>query len=703
MKKIFDYSTLELFQMLNASSENLQIEAKGNDDVLRSGKDGKSNKFNFRTLMETVCSFSNEPGLGGGVILLGVGERKDDLFQRFFAEGIKDTDQVQLDIATQCKTVFNTPVYPKITIEQIDKCNVLKICVPELPPTRKPLYFKSQGLPEGAYRRIGSSDLSCTDEDLYVFYQNVESYDETPIRGASVKDVDPEALNRYRTLRAKVNPAAEELTYNDQELLEALGCVSSDNPEQLTLAGVLLFGSAKLQRRVIPMVRIDYIRVPGNEWIKNPDDSFHTIDMRGPLLLLVFRIINAVNDDIPKEFHLEEGDLQAKSLGLPVSVLREAIVNAMMHRSYRVDRPTQVIRYDNRIEIINAGYSLKDEEKYNRPGSEIRNKFIAPVFHDTNLAETKGSGIKRMRELMMQAHLAAPTFESDRTDNSFTARFLLHHFLGEEDLLWLKQFASYELNDQQKTALIFLRETGALDNLTYRQMNNCDTLKASRDLRAMRDDKLLEDRGKGSATYYVPGEALLSALHKRSHEDASLNNQETVLNTPEESLNPHGERLQPAMQERYHGNNERYHGSHEIPLASAPTPRDTVLNPHVQSLNTQAQALNTHDQILIPQDPEISTHAGKPIPQDLLSRLQSLKKRERDKTILKELLLELCAIAPMTKKELSMYLKRREDYLKTLFLSPMIASGELKYLYPEMVKHPKQAYITSQPLKDRHE
>ena len=439
MKKIFDYTAQELFRILNDSSESNQIEAKGYDDIHTHDRNGNPGKQTFRSLMESVCSFSNEPDLGGGVILLGIGENRDDLFNRFSAEDIGDLDKAQCDIASQCKTLFNLPVYPEIAIEKVDGHNILKICVSELPAARKPLYFKAQGLPSGAYRRVGSSDISCTDEDLYVFYQDSDSYDETPVRGASVKDVDPEALLRYRTLRAKVNPAAEELAYSDQDLLEALGCVSRDDPDQLTLAGVLLFGSAKLQRRVVPMVRIDYIRVPGNEWVKDPEDSFHTIDMRGPLLLLLYRIVNAVNDDLPKEFHLNEGDLQAKSSGLPVNVLREAIVNAMMHRSYRVDRPTQVIRYDNRIEIINAGYSLKDEEKYNRPGSEIRNKYIAPVFHDTNLAETKGSGIKRMREMMKQAHLALPTFESDRKDNSFTARFLLHHFLGEEDLLWQKE------------------------------------------------------------------------------------------------------------------------------------------------------------------------------------------------------------------------------------------------------------------------
>ena len=224
MKKIFDYTAEELFRMLNDSSESNQIEAKGYDDVLRPG--GKSDKFNYRTLMETICAFSNEPGLGGGVILLGVGENKDDFSQRFFVEGVRDTDQAQCDIATQCRTIFNTAVYPHISIEKIDDKNVLKICVPELAGQQKPLFFKQQGLSSGVYRRVGSADLRCTEEDLRMLYsESVSGYDQTPIPGASVDDVDPDALKRYRVLRSKIKPSAEELLYSDQELLEALGCV----------------------------------------------------------------------------------------------------------------------------------------------------------------------------------------------------------------------------------------------------------------------------------------------------------------------------------------------------------------------------------------------------------------------------------------------------------------------------------------------
>ena len=100
MKKIFDYTAQELFRMLNDSSESNQIEAKGYDDIHTHDRNGNPGKQTFRSLMESICSFSNEPDLGGGVILLGIGENRDDLFNRFSAEDIGDLDKAQCDIAS---------------------------------------------------------------------------------------------------------------------------------------------------------------------------------------------------------------------------------------------------------------------------------------------------------------------------------------------------------------------------------------------------------------------------------------------------------------------------------------------------------------------------------------------------------------------------------------------------------------------------
>jgi ATP-dependent DNA helicase RecG len=607
----------DIIERLNATDECTNIEAKRGTAIDKS-------------IMETVCALSNEPGLGGGYILLGVQRDEATLFPEYTVTGIGDPDKLQLDLVTQCAGMFNQPVRPDVEVEKLESGKLaMKILISELPLAQKPLYFKNNGLPAGAFRRIGSSDQRCTDDDLYIFYDREDTLDSSVIKDTSLEDISEDAVNLYRKLRANVNSLAEELLYDDKELLQSLGCIKQENGNWLlTYTGLLVFGDKKALRRILPMVRVDYIRVPGNDWVQDPENRFTTVDMRGPLIELVQRTFNSIADDLPKGFLLPENMVQAESVGLPVKVLREAIVNAFIHRTYRENQPIQIIRYGNRIEIKNPGFSLKPEEHLGEPGSKNRNPFIAVIFHDTNLAETKGSGIRTMRKLMEQANMVPPTFESDHSANQFTTRLLLHHFLSEEDIVWLNGFNDFEINDAQKRALIFTRETGAIDNPSYRQLNGCDSLKASGELRNMRDWGILAQKGKGRATYYIPDLAF-------NHPELGKNNQVTSLsNHPDEFLSDDPDSLPD----------------------------------HLDALSDE-------------------------LPLDLKDIIKDLGRRTNDKEKMNSVILKLCAWRPLTLKQLANLVQRNEKYMLG-FIAPLREGVQVEYTYPDMPNHPDQAYKT---------
>ena len=450
-----------LLAILNEADEQDWLEAKSlRDDTSRS-------------ILETVCSLSNEPGLRGGVILLGVAENKTGDTPRYFADGVDDPDKAQLDLATQCKCVFNSPIYPTIKVEKIGGKAVLRVVVDEQPFGRKPVYFKKEGLPKGAYRRIGSADLVATEEDLWRFYEDPESkYDETPVRCSSISDVDERAVQRYRQMRKKVDPEAVELEYETPELLSALGCTSKENPQELNMAGVLLFGNELAIKRACARARVDYIRILGNDW-HAVADQFDAVDTYAPVFLMVDKLLSIIYGELTTRHRFHSDSIQPETEKFPVEVMREAIVNMLMHRDYRHGQYTQIIRYNNRIEICNSGCSLKPDDMLGMKGSVTRNDTIARICHDTKLAEAKGSGIERMWRKMVEAGLSRPTMESDRMAATFTIRLLLCHFLDEDTLDWLKRFAAYDLNDNQRTALVFLREVGAIDAVAYRQLTGC--------------------------------------------------------------------------------------------------------------------------------------------------------------------------------------------------------------------------------------
>jgi ATP-dependent DNA helicase RecG len=489
-------SATELLDELNAVDESARIEAKRASDL------GKS-------VMETVIAFANEPGLDGGYLLLGVewsiNDKGDTVYR---PAGLPDPDKVQRDLASQCASMLNVALRPDMQLQQVEGKTLLVVYVPEADVTHKPVYKKATGLPNGAWRRIGSSDQRCVDEDLWVLRgtsQPLHGPDSSILPDARMDDFDPAALAAYRRERARINPQAEELAYGDEDMLEALCALRrSDGELKPTLAGILLFGKPMALRRMLPMVKIDYIRVPGLEWMENPHERFQSVEIRRPLLLALPQAEATVVDELPKGFYLPEGQLHSVQEPIvPRKVIREALANAVMHRSYTRHSPIQIIRYSNRIEIRNTGHSLKPMAELGTPGSCPRNPLLASVLHDLNLAEAKGTGIRSMRRLAAEAGLTLPEFHSSRDSDEFRVTLFLHNLLTEDDHVWLRSLTPEALDADEVKVLIYARATGAVDNTACRDFSGLDTLTASRVLRRLRDRGLLEKQGAGSQTHYV--------------------------------------------------------------------------------------------------------------------------------------------------------------------------------------------------------
>lgn len=479
-----EFSAESLLEQLRQLDECQRIEAKRGSDI------GSS-------VMQSVCAFANEPGLGGGYLLLGVSE-PDEQHEQFYVSGVSNTDQLLGALQANCRDQFEqiTPIEAQADIE--------------------PLLLAKSGM----------------------------GFEQVVLADVGWDDLDPAAIELYRSLRARIRPNAEELEASDTDMLQALNLVKKHGERWVpNVAGLLLLGKPLSLRRLLPAVRVDYVRIAGSQWVEDPDQRFvTTLDLREPLLRLIPKLESAIVDDLPKHFRLKEGDLQRTDAPLlPYKVIREAVVNAVMHRDYQVHQPIMVVRYSNRIEIRNAGYSLKPEAMLGEMGSKLRNPILAAVLYDLNLAETKGSGIRTMRRLLDKAGLTAPVFSSNVLANEFHATYLLHQLLGEEQLQWLKQFAPLQLSDNEARALILAKETGAVDNAGLRAITALDTLSASQVLKRLHHHyHLLEQGGAGSATYYrltdtnmAENDLPLFAANDSNTGDLAANTGDLITNTSE--------------------------------------------------------------------------------------------------------------------------------------------------------------------------
>ena len=232
-----------------------------------------------------------------------------------------------------------------------------------------------------------------------------------------------------------------------------------------------------------------------------------------------------------------------------------------------------------------------------------------------------------------------PTFESNRETNQFTIRLLFHHLLGEDDIEWLSLFAKYELNNEQKLSLIFVRELGAIDNITYRQLNSDITSKkATFDMHRMCEKGLFELKGQSRKTYYIAGQEFIK-LNGRANGEISRANGEIS---------------------RANGEISRANG--EISRA----------------------------------DGEISRANGeisRAFPTTIINRIRGIKKwAPADE--MEKLILEMCEIKPLSLNELSELLSRRPTSIRYQYINPLLKQGKLFYTIPEMLHHPNQKYTT---------
>lgn len=634
-----------LLEELNTLDEHTRIEAKTTSNQL-----GESIK-------ETISAFSNEPGLGGGYLLLGISRQTTDPAKpAYYPSGVTDPDKLQNDLNSLCAKTFTLPIRPEIAVAQIEGKTVIGIYINEAPPGMKPVSFDKkignkghQKMISVAYRRNGSGDIRCTDEDYALFYdlRNMRPYDETIIPGTTLDDIDLHAVSEYRRLREKHRHSASELKLNDEELLEALSCTQTvHGVTQPTVSGLILFGKETSLRRYFPMIRFDYVRVKGREWKGDVSETYYSLELQEALLTLLPKAEAAIMDDMEREFSFPSHSLtRIEKTLIPHEAIREVLVNAVMHRDYRVFGPTLVVRFVDRIEFLNPGYSLKSLDVIGHPGSKSRNPHVANVLHETEYAENKGTGIAKIQTFMKNANLDLPVFRSDKNENSFSATLYLHQLMDEDAVKWLALFKDEELSSEESRILVYAKKHGQVSNEICREITGYDTIKSSGILKKLRENGLLDPHSHGSATYYT-------------------------------------------LPQRYLDNNT-----------------DPSLSPQLTSQDPQLSVDNNTDFGLSPQS-DLSTDNKRTqllqtLPPTLREEILSLGQRISPEKK-EELIIRICSVRNKTTAgELSIIFAKRRDWAKKS-LNPLVKSGKVFLTIPDKPNSTNQAYYIPNTESQRY-
>jgi predicted HTH transcriptional regulator len=336
-------------------------------------------------VLRTLVAFANS---SGGVLLLGV---EDDRSVR----GIPDALAQEERLASLVSDGIEPKLMPTIEIAAWRRVQLLAVEV--FPSAQRPHWVRADGMPKGAYVRVGSTNRS-PDAGLLAEMRREagnEVYDETPL-----SDMNSEALD-FR-VASELFRARRVLKVADLRAVRAL--VRHQNRDVPSVGGLLLFGRDPQAR--FPDAWLQCGRFEGTTKARIIDRS----EVRATLPTMLEGALAFVRKHALLGMEIE-GLRRKDRWSVPMDAVREALVNAVVHADYSMTgRPLRLAIYDDRLEVENpgllpAGMTVEDMVQ---GVSRLRNRVIGRVFAELGLIEQWGSGVPRMFDSCRESGVGAP-------------------------------------------------------------------------------------------------------------------------------------------------------------------------------------------------------------------------------------------------------------------------------------------------------
>lgn len=327
---------------------------------------------------EDIVAFANARG---GTVLLGVRDNGAITGERL----TNDLKAKINSLARNCK--------PPIAAKLSQVGEVAAVVVPE--GTEKPYSCGS-----GYYRRLDGNTQKMSHDELRIMFGENEPlpFEEKTVKGFTFDDISKAKI------RAFINEAG--IRIGATPVPDFMRSLKVADDVRVKNAGVLFF--AKDVYGNLHQAQMTLLAFKGTDRLHIYDRH----DVRDDLLTQFNEAVAFLKKHLNVRSEIR-GLNREDIYEIPLEVLREALVNALMHRDYSITgTQVSVEVYDDRVEIINPGglpkgLSVRDLGKV----SIRRNELIADLFFRLHKVERIGMGIRKMREAMISAGLREPTFE----------------------------------------------------------------------------------------------------------------------------------------------------------------------------------------------------------------------------------------------------------------------------------------------------
>ena len=420
--------------------------------------------------MKWVCGFANA---NGGRLYIGMDDKGE-------VSGIDNFTELLEQLPNKFRDILG--VFLEVNLKEEKDKHYLEIVVPryEMPISLRSKY----------YVRMGSTlqELKGPALNEFILSRTGKTWDDLPVESASIKDIDEGAVKFFikkalKSKRVSVDAADD----GTETLLSNLHLIN--NKGRLKNASLLLFGKDPQKYFTTAYFKI------GRFGMSDADLRFQDV-VEGDLIEMADKVM-----DILKLKYLispirYEGLQRIENLEYPEPALREAILNAIVHKDYK-GSTIQLSVYDDKLILWNPGKlpdELKIEMLKKQHPSFPRNGHIAEIFFKAGYIESWGRGISMMMEACQKAGLPEPAIEEVAGGIQIT-------FL--KDILSADFLNRMRLNKRQIKAILYTKQYGEITNSIYQEVADVSKSTATRDIKDLENKGLLLNIGtKGSSAIY---------------------------------------------------------------------------------------------------------------------------------------------------------------------------------------------------------
>lgn len=430
-------------------------------------------------IKKTVVAFANT---AGGTLYIGIDDNKKII-------GVNNPDKTLLQVTDAIRSAIKPDVTLFVDSQIVKKGKVLLIVVTVQKGTACPYYLAGKGIrPEGVFVRQGASSVPASEAAIL----------------AMIKETDGEKYEEVRSLNQDLTFTETTKEFKNKNL--ELGLPQMKSLKITTAEGIFTNLGQLLSDQAVHTVKLAVFEGAEKEIFKDRKE------FSGSLFKQLNDIYNYL--DMYNHTHAEvKGLYRYDRRDYPDEALREALLNALVHRDYAFSSSTLISIFDDRIEFVSigglpAGISLEDIQL----GLSVpRNENLANVFYRLHLIEAYGTGIAKInrsykdfiRKPLLQTSANAfkiilPNMNIQQYHNPQTESFIVSTPVN----IYGAAAKKVTFNESEEKILILLNSQNEIVRNDIQTALGISQAMAVRLLRSLQDKGAVKSIGGGKNTRY---------------------------------------------------------------------------------------------------------------------------------------------------------------------------------------------------------